>query len=299
MPDTLDRKQKDNATGVRADKLVQRAFPGLSGNQVDEAIETGLVRLKGEGSLSKGSRFSSVEELDFAALATRVEVLRAGNPDLKVPILHEEPDYWVVDKPAGMAGHPLRLSETETLTHWALARDRELLREFSSIQPILTPHRLDLGTSGVLIVARTEETYRAWRYRFEAKGVRKLYLAWCWGVPKEKSWVMALAIGKAKGGQGKMAVQGREARPALSRATVMKTFPDRFLVRVECETGVTHQVRVHLASAGFPLLGDEVYDPEYASRPGIFKWHLLRAIRLEWEGRIYEAETSIFEKAGL
>ena len=171
MRDTLDRKQKKR-TGERADKIVQRAFPGLTGSQVDEALEAGWIRLTSGESLQKGTRLDS-PQLDFSLLRARLELLRLGNSSLELPVLAENPDFWVVDKPAGLAGHPLRLAENETVTHWALARDPGLVKEFPAIQPTLTPHRLDTGTSGLLLVARTRESYQTWRYRFEARAVLK------------------------------------------------------------------------------------------------------------------------------
>ncbi len=276
---------------------MRERFPGLSGPQIDEAIESGLVTSKNSSPLTKGTRIEGAHELDFSLLEARLELLSRGMHGLSVPVVHEEPDFWVVDKPAGMPGHPLRLSETDTLTHWALDRDPTLKREFPNAQPTLTPHRLDTGTSGVLIVARTAEAYQTWRYRFEAKGVRKQYLAWCWGAPSLTHWVMDAPLGKAKGSRGKMAENGTESRPALTRANVVRTLDDRFLVSLQCETGVTHQVRVHLASRGFPLLGDSIYDDRFQSRSTQPAHHLLRATRLEWEGRLYQVATDSFERA--
>jgi 23S rRNA pseudouridine1911/1915/1917 synthase len=282
----LEPKEK---TGARADWLLHQAFPQLTGSQVDEAIETGLVRLVGPGSLKKGTRLTAEQQLDCEGLEKRLIELREGNPALEVPVVHEDPTYWIVDKPAGMPGHPLRLAESDTVTHWALAHDPDVRRFFPQAQPTLTPHRLDTGTSGLLIVARTPKAYADWRERFDEKQVTKSYLAWCWGVPEKDSWTVDAPIGKDKGPASRMAVDGRDARLATSHVGVVKRLPDRFLAEVACETGVTHQVRVHLALGGFPLLGDRTYDTEFESRADQPANHLLRAARIECEGKVYEA----------
>jgi 23S rRNA pseudouridine1911/1915/1917 synthase len=288
---TLDQKQK---TGARADWLVHQAFPQLTGNQVDEAIETGLVRLVGPGSLKKGTRLTPEQTLDCEGLETRLAQLRLGNPDLKIAVVHEEPTFWVVDKPAGMPGHPLRLAETQTVTHWALAQDPELARYFPQAQPTLTPHRLDTGTSGLLVVCRTPAAYETWRGLFQDKQVSKAYLAWCWGVADRSTWVIENPIGKAKGEGGRMAVDGRDFREATSTIKVLNQLSDRFLAEVRCETGVTHQVRVHLSFAGFPLIGDRAYDPDFSTRSDQPAHHLLRAAEIGCELARLKANSATF-----
>ncbi len=289
---TLEQKEK---TGARADWLVHQAFPQLTGNQVEEAIETGLVRLVGPGSLKKGTRLTPEQTLDCEGLEARLVQLRLGNPGLKIAIVHEAPTFWLVDKPAGMPGHPLRLAETETVTHWAMAQDPDIARFFPQAQPTLTPHRLDTGTSGLLVVCRTPAAYDDWREQFQMKQVRKAYLAWCWGVAAEPEWVTENPIGKAKGEGGRMAVDGRDFREATTAVSVVKQLPDRFLAEVRCETGVTHQVRVHLSFAGYPLIGDRSYDTDFESRPDQPAHHLLRAHRLECEAVSCQADSAAFE----
>src|SRR5690606_10773893 len=125
----------------------------------------------------------------------------------------------------------------------------------------------DTGTSGLLIVCRTKRAFEAWRTRFTNKEVKKTYYAWCWGLPEREQWVCDAQIGKAKGKPGRMEGGGRDPRPAVSAISVLTVLEDRFLCQVDCETGVTHQVRVHLAASGYPLLGDRKYDKAFESRP--------------------------------
>ncbi len=294
MRPTLDRKQKSKE--ARVDKRVREAFPDLSGRLVEEALDLGLVRTVSGARLLKGTKISAHEPLDFKGLTDAVEKARQGNAGLEIAVLYEDDDIWVVDKPAGLPGHPLRLLESETVTHWAFARSPELAKEFKLAQPTLTPHRLDTGTSGVLIVARSADAYRAWRYRFESGTVRKSYLAWCWGAPSSNAWSCADPIGKAKGKASKWSVGGVDPRPALSRIRVVEQRGERFLAEVHCETGVTHQVRVHLAHSGFPLVGDRAYDPHFVGRALQPSHHWLRAYALVWERFSFSAPTETFRR---
>lgn len=294
MLPTLDRKRKSN--GVRVDRWLKGAFPTLSGRLIEEALDLGLVRSSSGERLLKGAKVSPSEPLDFSRLVEAIEKAQKGNPGLKIEVLYEDEDIWVVDKPAGLPGHPLRLLESETVTHWAFARSSGLATEFKAVQPILTPHRLDTGTSGLLIVARSLDAYQAWRHRFDSGTVRKSYLAWCWGAPSASHWSCLDPIGKAKGKAAKWSVGGSEPRPAVSHVKVLKEREGRFLAEVECETGVTHQVRVHLAHSGHPLVGDATYDAKFAERPLQPPHHWLRAHLLRWERFSFSAPTEDFRR---
>lgn len=265
----------------RADALARQAFPGLSRSQVEEAFELGWVVGPQGQRLSKGDKIPSVSAPLLEEHLLRVQ---KGNPKLQVAIVLETPDFWIVDKPAGMPGHPVHLKDDATLTHWALAQRPELSREFPEPQPTLTPHRLDTGTSGLQVVAKTRAAYETWRELFAGKEVEKTYEAWCWGEPEENSWIVDEPIGKAKTDKTRWRVGGIEPRPAYSEVDVAERGGGKFLARVHCHTGVTHQVRIHLAHSGFPLLGDALYDPHYATRSEKPEWHQLRAVGLRWPG---------------
>ncbi len=245
---------------------------------MEEAIQLGLVSGSKKG--EKGTSW------DVAPLKQYLEQLHSGNSLLKVPIVERLEGYVVVDKPAGMHGHPIHLTDKDTLTHWAFWNFPFTQNEFPNPQPTLVPHRLDYGTSGLQIVALTKRAYELWRERFTKKQVRKSYLAWCWGVPKVKCFELNFGLAHLASDSTRMGVPALgdktrgETHSAQSLCKVIEMKADRFLVEVECFTGVTHQVRAHLAAAKFPLLGDSVYDPEYKKRGGEFSHHLLRAVKL-------------------
>lgn len=265
----------------RADYWLGRRFPGLSRSQVLEALELGLVRAAGGRRLRKGDRVAPGAEPDCTPLAAQLERVAAGNPALDVPVLLETEELVVVDKPAGMPGHPLHLQDFETVTHWALARYPELRDWCTQAQPTVTPHRLDTDTSGVLLVARTAAEFARWRRRFSRGEVRKQYLAWCWGNPAWDACTLDQPIGHAPGERGRMAVTtGDGGRRAVSEVSVLQRLPDRCLCELRLCTGVTHQVRVHMAASGHPLLGDRRYDPQFEQRADHPPYALLRAVDL-------------------
>jgi len=268
---------------TRVDKWVKTRFPDLSQSQVQEAIESGLVVGPGGRRLKKGEKG---EGWDASALEAHLKKVHLGNPSLVVPVLEVREGYVVVDKPTGMTGHPLHLTDEATLSHWALAKYPETQAEFPEAQPTLVPHRLDTGTSGLQIVATTRAGFDLWRQRFVQKKVEKTYLAWCWGKPPGNTFDVNYGLAHLAKDARKMGVPalGHETRgetaPAQSQCKVLERKGDRFLVQVITHGGVTHQVRVHLASLGFPLLGDALYDPLHKERGGEFPHHLLRAIKL-------------------
>lgn len=282
----------------RVDKLLQKLFPELSSRHIEEAIEVGWITVEGK-KIRKGDRFKG-NQLQCLPLQEHVQKLRKGNPNLKIPIIWEGKGEWIVDKPSGMPSHPLSLFEIETPTQWAFAQKPEMWREFPSVQPTVTPHRLDNGTSGLLVVCKTYESFLHWRTRFQSKTVQKKYLAWCFGKAPSKSLKINFPIAHSSQDPKLMvAVQNLEkVRPPIQEAEthgrLVREMQGMSLWEISCTTGITHQVRVHMASQGLPLVGDSLYDPEHSRRPIRPKYHQLRAIELSWEGTTVVVPTDSF-----
>lgn len=272
----------------RVEKWLQLSFPELSRRQVREAIEGKLATVGGQ-SVKKGNKVPK-DALDVAPLLAHLTRLKQGTPGLNLEILHESDDFVVVDKSPGIHCHPISLWDTKTVSHWALDRYPLLRAEMlSRVQPTLTPHRLDVGTSGALIVAKTGAAYELWRERFANHRVEKRYLAWCWGKPPKDRFEVAVPIGHDPTDASKMQVpsQSGHIRPPILEAhteiQVLARRPTHFLCEAETRTGVTHQIRVHLAHAGFPLLGDTHYDASHENRPLQPDWPQLRAVELRYK----------------
>ena len=267
---------------------MQDRWPNLTQRQREEALNSGLVCLNSGQKLKKGDKIASHEVLNCERLETHLEFLSKGCDVAGVQVVANEAGFVVVDKPAGVPTHPISLFDSETLTDWAKYHYPEVKLEFPEVQPTLTPHRLDIGTSGVVILATTKQEYAKWRERFKSKVVSKTYLAWCWGRPKKSEYVCEFSVAHAGGDGRKMVALKGDAkhRPpvleASSKIKVQEVLGETgiFLASIDCSTGVTHQVRVHLAALGFPLVGDDLYDSEYEKRAIKRKFHALRAISL-------------------
>ncbi len=289
------------ATNQRLDQFLRQRFPSLTRRQAEEAADGGLVKTAAGAKVKKGLRGFAPESLDLAPLASHLEALRKGNPALKIVVLQSTPELFVIDKPAGIHSHPLSLFDRDTVTGWAFQHDPQIAIEFPEIQPTVTPHRLDKETSGILLVARTQSAFQKWRGIFSGHAAAKEYLAWCWGSPGDKTYNVENQIGHDARDARKMRV-GWDGDPGLrgpfldaaSRIEVLEVRSDKFLARVSCETGVTHQVRVHCADLGFPLVGDELYDPAHAERPVSVAGHLLRAVKLIAGGQTFMAPDAEF-----
>jgi 23S rRNA pseudouridine1911/1915/1917 synthase len=274
----------------RLDQWIKHCFPGLSNRQVSEAFELSLVTdLQGQ-SVSKAMRHSDPgSSIQVSKLETEIEKLRNGNPKLDIPIIYEDKNFWIVDKPAGMPSHPLRLLDFDTVTQWAFSQLPNLYREFREVQPTIAPHRLDIGTSGLLVVSKNKVADDQWRERFRQKQVRKKYLALAWGMPDRTFYVNKNPIAHHPKAKSRMVtIRQRFTPPVFEAQTeilvreVMQN-PSRFNCEIHCSTGVTHQVRVHMADLGFPLAGDNLYDPDFETRELKFPFHQLRASEICWD----------------
>lgn len=291
-------------SSIRVSKWLQERYPQLSQRQREEAIDAGLVTLGGAGALKKGDKISENELLNCTKLESFLIELKKGNDVVGVKLISEENGLLVVDKPSGVATHPISLFDKNTLTQWARFYYPRVGDEFPEAQPTLTPHRLDTGTSGLVLVATRKDPFLLWRERFKTQSIIKTYLAWCWGNPESENYTCNYSIAHAAGDSRKMvALKGdvRSKPPVMkaeSKVRVCERFIDKniFLAQIECSTGVTHQVRVHMAALGFPLVGDELYDSEINARALKRRFHALRAISLQYQNLIFFAGESGFRE---
>jgi 23S rRNA pseudouridine1911/1915/1917 synthase len=195
-------------------------------------------------------------------------------------VVHEDADLIVINKPAGLVVHPAAGHATGTLVNALLAHCGDSLSGIGGVRRPGIVHRLDKDTSGLIVAAKNDRTHRALQEQFADHGrsgpLRRMYVAFAWGVPGSPAFSIDAPIDRSAVNREKMAVvgkgRGREAITHVALAQAYAGVDGRPLVaRLACrlETGRTHQIRVHLAHHGYPLLGDEVYGAGFRTKAGL------------------------------
>lgn len=252
---------------ARLDAFVRRVCPALSRRVAHRLIDDGLVRVNGHVA-AKGTRLAAGDRVVLPAVRLEPE------PDLPVGIVHVDEHLIVVDKPGGMPAHALDPRQRGTVAAFLAGRFPETAGLGDPLTSGLV-HRLDTGTSGLLLAARTPEAHATLRAAFRAGGVAKRYLALVAGAPPPHATIdRALAHDPRDRRRMIAALPGQRAWPARTEITTLRSTGDRALVEATLHTGVTHQVRVHLALLGCPVLGDALYGgPDAGLSPGRHALH--------------------------
>jgi 23S rRNA pseudouridine1911/1915/1917 synthase len=239
--------------GDRLDRHVAAAL-NLPRNQVQQWIRAGRVRLNGRP--AKAAELVVAGDLvECEPPPPTRETLVPEPGDLAV--LHEDAGMVVLDKPAGLTVHPGAGRATGTLAHLLLARYPEMAGVGGPGRPGIV-HRLDKGTSGVMVVARTAASYQRLSRAFAGRAVIKRYLAVVYGSPDASAGVVDAPIGRHRERRKEMTVRP-DGRPARTGYRVLAARSGIALLELDLATGRTHQIRVHLKSIGHPLIGDPVY----------------------------------------
>lgn len=184
--------------------------------------------------------------------------IRAIPEDIPIDVVYEDKDIIVVNKKSGMVVHPAPGHHTGTLVNALLHRFKNLSDLNGSIRPGIV-HRIDKDTSGLLVVAKNNDAHRFLASEIKNHDVERTYLAWVKGRIETKITHLNLPIGRDPIHRQKMAVQKQNSKNAITHVFTEKIFEKKTLVRCELETGRTHQIRVHLAYIGHPIIGDPIY----------------------------------------
>jgi 23S rRNA pseudouridine1911/1915/1917 synthase len=245
----------DDDPPSRLDQILTRTVPELSRSAAARLIRSGLV------------------EVDEAVILRPSETVRAGSTirvrleppapteveaqEIPLKIVWQDGDLAIIDKPAGLVVHPASGHADGTLVNALLHHLEDLSGIGGELRPGIV-HRLDKETSGLLVVAKNDEAHRRLSERWRTPEVRKIYVALVYGTPDPAEGRIDRPIGRHPKDRKKMAVVpgGREAR---TRYRTLERFHGSSLLEIELETGRTHQIRVHLASIGHPVVGDPVY----------------------------------------
>lgn len=262
-----------DASGVRLDKALAEAFPALSRARLQALLADGAVTRDGQV-VSSGS---AKAQPGLYAVALPPVAPAAPQPEsLPLTVLFEDADLIVIDKAPGMAAHPAPGCETGTLVNALLAHCGDSLSGIGGVARPGIVHRLDKDTSGVMVAAKSDRAHVGLSALFAAHDIERTYVALTRGAPTPEKGRIQTQIGRSSGDRKKMAVLRSGGREAITDYVVQQTFgrPAKasnapLAARVACtlHTGRTHQIRVHMASRGAPLLGDPVYGSGSPSAP--------------------------------
>jgi 23S rRNA pseudouridine1911/1915/1917 synthase len=240
----------------RLDQFLRAAMPERSRAFLQKLIEDGAVLVNGRASKPSHKIMAGDEVAVEVPLPRPLDALPEAIP---LNVLYEDDDLIVINKPAGMVVHPAAGNFTGTLVNALLHHCRGQLAGIGGVQRPGIVHRLDKGTSGCIVVAKTDAAHQSLVAQFKARCVKKIYRAVGWGRLARLTGKIETVIGRSGRDRKKMSATARRGRPSLTEYRVLKQQADVALVELTLHTGRTHQIRVHMAHLGHPLVGDATY----------------------------------------
>jgi 23S rRNA pseudouridine1911/1915/1917 synthase len=255
---TIDVRLEPAQAGWRLDRALAAAVPTLSRERLKSLIRSGAVEAEGKAVRDPAAKVRGEEALRVAV----PEPSPAHNQaqDIPLTVVFEDEHLLVVDKPAGLVVHPAAGNLDGTLVNALL---HHCAGQLSGIGGVARPgivHRIDKDTSGLLVVAKSDVAHEGLAKQFAAHSIDRRYLAIVNGVPNASEGIVDAALARSATNRKKIAVvEGSRGKRAVTHWKRLQVLKDAALVECRLETGRTHQVRVHMASLGHPLLGDPVY----------------------------------------
>jgi len=250
----IDEEQEDE----RIDKVLGILMESQSRSYIQKLIKEGNVLVNGK---TVKASYPVRTDDDVVLMMPPLAQLAIEPENIPLDILYEDSDVIVVNKPKGMVVHPAAGHYSGTLVN---ALMYHLGDSLSGINGVMRPgivHRIDRDTTGSLIICKNDAAHNHIASQLKEHSVNRVYHAICYGSLKEDEGTIEGAIGRHPQDRKKMAINEKNGKPAITHYKVLKRFKDYTYVACKLETGRTHQIRVHMASIGHPLLGDEVYAP--------------------------------------
>jgi 23S rRNA pseudouridine1911/1915/1917 synthase len=249
--------------GTRLDLFLASVLPEHSRSQIQRLIKEGRIRVEGREAKPNHSvragQSVTVDVPEPVEATPRAEAL-------PLPILYQDSDLIVVDKPAGMVVHPAAGHSSGTLVNALLHHVDDLSGIGGEKRPGIV-HRLDRGTSGLMVVAKHDAAHEELSRQFREREVEKEYYALVWGEVQAGRRIDA-PIGRDPGNRKKMSARARRSREAVTRILRAERLKALTLIQVAIHTGRTHQIRVHLSAIGHPIVGDPLYGGVHRRVPG-------------------------------
>lgn len=283
----------------RLDKYLVTCLPEFSRSRIAGLVEAGCVTVNGKTAKKAGHSIDDGDEIEVRVPATQSVGLVAE--DIPLDIIFENDELIVVNKPAGMVVHPAAGHAGGTLVNAVLGHEPDMEGIGGEERPGLV-HRLDKDTSGVIVLAKNERAHRWLQDQFRDRKVEKIYLALVDGKPPTPTGRVEAPIGRDPNHRKKMAIlpggntnrPGAGGREAVSEYRTLETFPKHTLLEFHPHTGRTHQIRLHCAFLGCPIVSDPIYGHRHSSLPEL-KRHFLHASKLsitipgQKQSQIFEA----------
>lgn len=255
--------------GQRLDRTLAGLVPDLSRARIQALIRDGAVTCAGRTILDPGHRVKSGDE---AVLA--VPPAKPAEPEpqaMALAVAYEDEDLIVIDKPAGLVVHPAAGHESGTLVNALIAHCGDQLSGIGGVKRPGIVHRLDKDTSGLLVVAKSDRAHQGLSEQFQSHGLdgrlERVYEALVWGTPSLPLGTVDAALGRSPSHRTKIAVtRGESGRRAVTHFEVAERLGEVSRLRLTLETGRTHQIRVHMAHIGHPVVGDATYGTGFKTR---------------------------------
>lgn len=259
---------EESQSGMRLDKFLTGIYPDQTRSFLQKLVKSGEIKVNGKPVTKAGFVVEAGDQVSASIPAPQAVEIEAEN--IPLDILYEDADVLIVNKPKGMVVHPSAGHYSGTLVNAIMYHCADSLSGINGeIRPGIV-HRIDMDTTGALIICKNDATHVDIAEQIKEHTVTRRYRGIVCGIVKEDEGTIEGAIGRHPTQRKKMAINEKNGKPAITHYKVLQRFAKYTYMEFRLETGRTHQIRVHMASIGHPLLGDELYgNPKNLAMKGL------------------------------